>query len=200
MVIDKISNFHEITPNFYIFIKIIFLRYHWKRIDQLLLPINVMSGHERNLLFQFCPLWAVKCWAYSAQNHPAISHYFFSGCKYGMTLFVVNVKTTNHLKDKIASSEKKMHVSFSFHSVVNLHCRLFMRWRISCILWSFQNIRVRFVENTAPTLPIVVTLLSLNWWHISVEFGSGRGYWYHKDTIRRCGLKCWSYQLRIILL
>ena len=35
-VIDKISDFNEFSPKFHLFTKIVFLKYFWKKIDQLL--------------------------------------------------------------------------------------------------------------------------------------------------------------------
>ena len=38
VVIDKISNFHEIAPNFTYSQKSLFLKYNWKEVGQLLQP------------------------------------------------------------------------------------------------------------------------------------------------------------------
>ena len=54
-VIDKISNFHEIAPNFTYSQKSEFLKYDWNFTDQLLLPINFMAGTCKESTFSFLP-------------------------------------------------------------------------------------------------------------------------------------------------
>ena len=49
-VIDKISNFQEIAPNFTYSQNLNF--------SNCFFAINFMAGHERNVLFHFCQLWA----------------------------------------------------------------------------------------------------------------------------------------------
>ena len=85
VVIDKISLFHEIAPDFTysqksffkynwnfldqlllpykvnIFTKIIFFKYNWNFLDQQLQPYkSLWQGHVRNTLFHFCKLWVVN--------------------------------------------------------------------------------------------------------------------------------------------
>ena len=66
-VIDKISNFHDIAPNFTFSQKSSFFKYICTFLDQLLHPYKFygMQGHVRNTLFHFCQLWAVNFYVFT---------------------------------------------------------------------------------------------------------------------------------------
>ena len=56
-VINKMSNFHEIDPNFTYSQKSQFFKHNWRLIDQLLLPYKFLwQWHVMNLLFSFLPV------------------------------------------------------------------------------------------------------------------------------------------------
>ena len=57
VVIDKISNFHKIAPNFTYSQKSYFLKYCWKKIDKLgFYPVNFMAGKCKESTFSFLPV------------------------------------------------------------------------------------------------------------------------------------------------